>query len=335
MDNEYKLDSYVLEPKSDDIEIVKKIFSYLELNNLKIFTGTGEWEWLENNRRNDYLELLENKDEKKLSEIYCNMFRNGVTYGYLSPSYSDINDKIKWKTVLSNIYCNIDSCIEFTDLKSIHNILTDNKICAPYGVKYNNGYVLPDSPRHYYYAYKIKKICSNITNPSILEIGGGYGGVINFLFSNTNVNYTYVGIDLLPGLLATFFYLSKCGLKVNLINDAREIIKGEVNLMPFEIFEEKKDIKYNFDLIFNSRSLGEASIDTINFYFEFINKSNAKFFYHENSNYILFPNSERHLEIIGSEFPIDKNKYDLEIMQLTPFTGGSGRYREFLYKIKK
>tara|TARA_B100000315_G_scaffold260236_1_gene320213 strand:+ start:6062 stop:6247 length:186 start_codon:yes stop_codon:yes gene_type:complete len=57
------------------------------------------------------------------------------------------------------------------------------------------------------------------------------------------------------------------------------------------------------------------------------------FFYHENSNYLLFQNSERHIEIMGDDFPIDKTKFNLKSKYITPFTGGNGRYREYIDEV--
>ena len=54
--------------------------------------------------------------------------------------------------------------------------------------------------------------------------------------------------------------------------------------------------------------------------------------YHENSNFLLFPDSERHIEILGKDFPIDTKAYNLIQMTISPFLGGNGRYREFIYK---
>ncbi len=330
---ESQIKEIYLEPKKEDILIVQSLLEFIKKNNLSTFTGTGEWNWLEKNARSEYLESLNNCDEKKLSELFCNMFRNDVTYGYLSPSFKDIKDDKKWKNVLSNILCNIDSCIEFTNIKTLNSLVTENNICAPYGVKHSNGYILPDSPRHYYYAYKINKICKKINNPIIYEIGGGYGGLINFLYKFNEVNYTYIGIDLLPGLISTYYYLKKNNLNVNLLNNINNVVKGEINLIPFEIFKEQNISNIDVNLIFNSRSLCEMSEETIDFYFKFINNSKTNYIYHENSNYVLFPESERHLEIIGSQFPVNNDKFYLESIQITPFTGGSGRYREFLYSL--
>ena len=72
--------------------------------------------------------------------------------------------------------------------------------------------------------------------------------------------------------------------------------------------------------------------DTISEYFQFINASKAKYFYHENSNFLLFQNLKVHIEVIKDEFPINEKIYTLKSKYLTPFTGGKGRYREYIYE---
>ena len=52
-----------------------------------------------------------------------------------------------------------------------------------------------------------------------------------------------------------------------------------------------------------------------------------KLFYHDNSNFLLFPESERHVEIIGDRFPVDCEKFQLVAKYLHRFlvvTGGTG-----------
>ena len=105
-----------------------------------------------------------------------------------------------------------------------------------------------------------------------------------------------------------------------------------VNLIVANNADKLLDIVPKIDLVFNSHSLCEMSSETISTYFEFINSCSVKFFYHDNSNYLLFPNSERHIEIIGDDFPIDNNKFNLMSKYITPFTGGNGRHREYIYQ---
>jgi len=140
-------------------------------------------------------------------------------------------------------------------------------------------------------------------------------------------------MDLFPALAITYFYLTKNGIPVNLVTEKKcEVKEKMVNLI---LADEVKNVWGKIprsDLIFNSRSLCEMDENTISEYFNLINFSKTKFFYHENSNYLLFPNSERHIEVVADKFPIDKKKFKLLSKYLTPFTGGSGRYREYIYK---
>ena len=59
-----------------------------------------------------------------------------------------------------------------------------------------------------------------------------------------------------------------------------------------------------------------------------------KIIYHENSNYLLFPKSNRHIEILGKDFKILNSYYTINHMSISPFLGGSGRYREFILERK-
>ena len=71
----------------------------------------------------------------------------------------------------------------------------------------------------------------------------------------------------------------------------------------------------------------------LNKYVEVINRIiKPNYIYHENSNFLMFPKSKRHIEILGKDFKFNKKRYYLEYFNISPFSGGSGRYREFFYK---
>ena len=316
-----------------DREISKTLIEFINKNKYQISTGTGEWQWLENNKRSNYLECIRESNEEKLSQILANMFKNEATYGYISPSFDDIKNIDNENAVISDILSNIDTCLEFTDLKKVRNLGIEKAIGNPFGLKINNLLtILPDTPRHYYYSFKISNLLKN-ENSTILEIGGGFGGLAHEIAKKKR-NITYIGIDLLPGLFTTYYFLKKNNHRVTLVNENNQIKDGYLNLIPFEIFTNKFSKIENIDLVFNSRSLCEMSLETIQMYFNFINRIKPDYIYHENSNFLLFPNSQRHLEILGSNFPVDLNNYKLENLSITPFTGGAGRYREFLYRKK-
>ena len=291
--------------------------------------GTGEWEWLQKNKQNNFINALLERKTGVVSEFLTNMFRNEATYGYLSPSFSDailIPEMVK-----SDILCNIDSCVEFSDISDIGDLTS--VYGNPYGLKVDKHCILPDTPRHYYYSYNISRLLEGDTPPILVEIGGGYGGLCLQNWKRFEGNCTIVNIDLCPALAVTYFYLVKNGIPVNLITEKnRELKANMVNLIIAGEVKNLSDIIPKSDVVFNSRSLCEMHVDTITEYFYFINSSEVKFIYHENSNYLLFPNSERHVEVIADKFPIDNKKFKLRSKYLTPFTGGKGRYREYIYE---
>ena len=75
---------------SDENEtIVDELLSNFAESIPKEKDGTGEWEWLQNQKQNNFIAALNTGATDIISKYLTNMFRNEATYGYLSPSYSD------------------------------------------------------------------------------------------------------------------------------------------------------------------------------------------------------------------------------------------------------
>ena len=90
----------------------------------------------------------------------------------MSPSFSDIKNHNLFKSQILN---DIDSSIEFANLKSLNEISLNKSIGNPFGIQIKKKIVMPDTPRQYYYVKKIKSLFPKKNNLKILEIGGGYG----------------------------------------------------------------------------------------------------------------------------------------------------------------
>lgn len=338
-DNFKFTDDKVNPVSNDDDNVIDELFEIIQKTNV-FSTGTGEWNYLETVKRKNFINNLKNKNYDQLKNDFNNFFRNEIGYGYFSPSYQDcinpvssmqISDNIN---IVSQILCDIDTCCEFTDLVSFSELFSNRLIGNPYGLCFENNVIHPDSPRHFYFAHKIKKLLGLKSNCSILEIGGGVGNLTGFLLKKIP-DLTYYCVDLMPACLTHYYYLRKQGYNANVVFDINDIKKGEINIIPFNESDSILKLLKNIDLVFNSRSFCEMGLDTVNNYFDKINNYlEPNFIYHENSNYLLFPNSERHIEVLGSNFPVDTKKYELTQMNITPFSGGNGRYREFVYSLK-
>lgn len=316
-------------PDKKDKKIVKKISNFISNLNYDTKNYSGEWKYLNKFKRTTYLNSLFKNDKKKLLSGFSNLFRKDCTYGMVTPSYQDLKNK---KKIKSKILQDIDASIEFSNLKYSNQINLNKNIGNPFGIIMQNKVIMPDAPRHFYFANKINYYAKKKNNFKLLEIGGGYGGLMAIL-SNFNKNITYYAIDLTESCFIQYYFLKKLGFKVNLINKIKDIKKKQINLILFE-----KDLKIlkkigKCDFVFNSRSFSEMSKDVLNKYINVINNYlKPSYILHENSNYLLFPKSRRHIEILGKDFIFNKKKYNLEYINISPFSGGSGRYREFFYK---
>ena len=106
------------------------------------------------------------------------------------------------------------------------------------------------------------------------------------------------------------------------------IPEADIILVP----SEKKHLVKQADIVFNANSFSEMKKKTIQEYVHKINQLKPFYFLHQNSNYLLFPDSKRHIETLAKDFPVDKKIFKEVYRCLTPWQGAGGRYREFLYK---
>jgi hypothetical protein len=309
--------------------IIKNLSKYIKLyfNSFKNFGG--EWEYLNKNRRYNYIKCLKENNLVSLNKNFSNFFRNDTSYGICTPSFSDFKNFTK-----SQILFDIDIAKEFVGLQNLSSLSINKTVGNPYGLIYKKKIIIPDVLRHYYFAQKIINLIGIKENNKnlIIEIGGGYGGMAKIL-KLSKLNHIFIGIDLIETLLIQYYFLKKQGIKVKIINRVKDIKKDYINLVPYDYSEDFLKKIYNCSLLFNSRSFSEMSLKVLKKYFNLINNYlKPSYIYHENSNYLLFPKSKRHIEIVGNKFPINKNNYKLINLSISPFLSGGGRYREFLYK---
>jgi hypothetical protein len=280
--------------------------------------ATGEWKWINQNKRSNYLRTLEGKNSEELAELLANMFRNDAAYGIITTSADEY-------TLENDILLDLDVLHEFSNAK-VRTIQNSERCGNLYGFE-SNGLIAPDAPRHAYYADRILSLIREIKKPTVLEVGGGYGGLIREVMLQRKIRY--INCDLPETLYACYFFLRKTmpSLKIGWNIDS----SADVILIPTQV----KDVISKADLMFNSHSFSEMEEKTVRAYMALLHKIEPKYFFHDNSNFVLFPKSERHIEILASDFPIKHSMYERVYMALSPWQGGGGRYREYLYVRKK
>jgi len=313
-------------------------------NTYKNIETSGVWKWINGNQKKLF-DAFENNNIEELQIYFNNFFRNNMlSNGLVSHNLLDDNcitsDTVRIKNFFNLILQDIDTCRELTKIQDI-SILNFSRIGNPYGILLDNSLILPDQPRHYYDAKKIYDITSDIKNPTILEIGGGYGGLLINLFKVfKDKPFTYVNIDICSTSLIFYYiidnYLNNenknIKIEVNNSNNIKKMIDTEQNII-LNIFNNKFiNFENNIDLVYNSHSLSEMSEAHITYYMDIIMKNNATYFYHINADYFPWKTSyKNHIEINASEFPLFN--YKKLTHGISPWiSGGNERYREFLYK---
>ena len=339
--NEYNREHIVFDNtdfKNNCIEVVKGM---IDLYNKMDNNASGDWKWISDNKVN-IDELFKSNNYNEIDKLYSNFARNFISFGIISNGVYEklIKDEKMINTLKQNILNDIDTCIELCEIENL-DVLDSPRIGNFYGINKNNVFITPDNIRHYYSAYKINNFICNVKNPTIMEIGGGYGGLLVNLLKSRKDNFCYINVDIRNTLLIFYYYirsyieLEKLDKKIYFSENGNvtdEIIREfDIVLIPSD---KHQNITGKIDLVFNSHSLSEMSEEHMSNYFETIHKLNIKHIFHINSIYFPWKNSDRdHIQISTKDFPICKNKYIKMYHCISPWITGSGRYREYYYKL--
>lgn len=279
--------------------------------------ASGTWAWLRQHRQTVLVEALLGDDPAALDSTLASFFRQEFTWGLVSPPDSIDDDLKVWR--------------EFTDNRPVAE-LTSPTIGQPQGQVVDGTFILPDAPRHDYLARQIASLTMDAARPTILEIGGGYGGLAWFL-SRRLPHRCHIDCDL-PTTLALAYYYLRLGapeLRVEWHTGGEIDTSGaDVILVPATF---REDIRCGADVACNFISLSEMARSDVDAYLRIIQTNGPRFFLHHNANVWPFEKSKfDHVEVMASQFPIDGDRYREIFRAISPWSGSTGRIREFLYE---
>jgi putative sugar O-methyltransferase len=271
------------------------------------FKIRGLWEeWIKVNYE-DVLEALNSEDIPKLSSIYENLFREqcGIgTGGY--------DEYIRYKSIFGSFYIKYvwssykkileESNFEIKKIKfpSIGN---------PCGVMCG-GKVLPiETLRHAYRANEIVNLLSGIKPKTIVEIGGGLGGLAYQVMAQLESDKAKFILFDIPEVLtlSSFFLLSAMpDKKIRLFGEgpisSSDSEDYDLALFPHFTINQLKDS--SVDLFYNSCSFSEMDSQCARENLKIIERSSRQYFMHDNhdTEFIFkYPDNSVSKNIIGSK----------------------------------
>jgi hypothetical protein len=322
-------------PDGDDLRYAEEIIDlHHRLQGRTV--ADGAWEWINTNWRAGYIDSIVSRDVPRLARYLATLFRNETSAGLVSYSFAALQKEGAARELENRIMLDLDTWREFTDQDDDALPYLDSpRVGSPFGLRIGDILISIDSPRHDYFACKINHLAhiSSLPRPRILEIGGGYGGLCLQLLRRLH-NVCYINCDLPETLYIAYYFLRK-GVNAPIhwvLSDAAIEGYPETGLL-FVPAQFAGNVRCQVDIAFNTNSLSEMERPSVEAYMALLHRLRPTWFMHSNSNFLLFPSSEMHVEVLASEFPIDRALYCELSRAIAPWQGASGRCREFVYKL--
>jgi putative sugar O-methyltransferase len=112
----------------------------------------------------------------------------------------------------------------------------------------------------------------------ILEVGGGFGRLAEFLFLSSNANIQYVNIDAVPvSLMYSYLYLKKMfPNKKVCIKTNDSLIEDKCDILVLPAWHMNNIANDQFDLTVNIESMQEMNQELVDFYLKYLNQATCR-----------------------------------------------------------
>jgi hypothetical protein len=296
----------------DDAELLNRICDAYILSkqhqpDTGMYSANGLWKDILDIHYKRLVEATAKKDFDKLQEYLDNMFRTG-TYGLgMSGAVPKANDSRSIELYINSyIDCMLRLAL-YLDIPFVRKDMDNEyfvfaekispsklfrQICQaihiepvypltgnPFGLKIEGETGLNIIPivayRHLHTALKIKEITDSYDPARILEIGGGFGGLLYYISRLIKKPLALTSIDIPEINIISSYFLSKAlpDLKINFYGESDS--KNKKNGMEFYIlpnWEIKKIPSDSVDVVVNTDSFPEMSQETVVEYFRKISE---------------------------------------------------------------
>jgi len=165
------------------------------------------------------------------------------------------------------------------------------------------GYNITESQiRNFYYREEIRKYLGE-NHDTVVEIGGGFGGLAGDVISNLKVKQYFL-VDLFDALPLAYFYMKNrldVDGKIQILTSERSEVDPDarVILLPPCLMHK---ITTKASLFINTMSFQHMSADSVGFYLDEASRLNSQYIFLNNRDWVRDPT-----DLIISEYPIPKN----------------------------
>jgi len=337
---------------NDRIEIthehIKRIKSAYRLAKEKQKTASagfkieGLWdEWIRVNY-DHLINGLEVDDNSILYDLLNNMLRERFTRGLGGYDEWYRYNSLFGKRYIRYVWGKYHETLQ--DLQGNKEVIFP-KIGNPCGVFVDNKILPIECLRHTYRAEEISNLLTDKNKATVVEIGGGYGGlayqVMAKMDQNTDLNFVLYDIPEALVVSTAFLLAAFPNKHITLLGEEKEDnIKSSLSILPHFLIDQLESA--SVDLFYNSCSFSEMDQRSASKYLSIIERCCRKYFLHDNHELELkFKLSDKTYSenLLGSELRPDPNFFKL--IYKKPRTHGlpedaSFKHFEYLYeKINK
>ena len=230
-----------------------------------------QWQGIYETNYRPLIDALRKQDEDELKALFANCFRSTITRGLeMGTDYLKYRDR-GFDSWYANAYLgNFNTWVQlFRGVRSL-NELSFPLIGNPFGPVIEGHFIPRCSIRQSYHAARLAGLMRSVDTPVVCEIGAGFGGMGYHLLKHHSRKAHYIDFDLPETLaIATYFLLNAFPDKQVLLFgegdlSSKRLATFDIVLMPNFILQNLED--GSVDAVFNSDSLVEMELETIQEY---------------------------------------------------------------------
>jgi hypothetical protein len=301
------------------------------------FTVSNEWLPIYERNLGPVMKALLSEDVTELRRMYQNFYRDPCSTGLVGLpihipnllSGGAIKEKFR-----EYILCDVLHRYELWKRRTLNKydatVLSAPLVGNPYGYTMDGVFIRGGADYQHYYAYAINELISSSRAQTVVELGGGFGGLAYYLVRD-NPLVTYVDFDLPEATALASYYLMRSlpNVPIHLYGETElsAAVLATPGFVMMPSFEIMKMPSKSATCSFNSYSLAEMSPATIHTLLDQITRITSGYFLHVNHN--------RNAVLSADKFGIEERGFKLVNRQLAEWTMGinptSDEY-EYLYR---